>query len=339
MEKERLHYIDFMKGLCIMFVAMVHLDDHMFAVMGSNLDHTLQCFRIPMYYFISGIFFKTYDSASDFTRKKINNIFIPMVFFFTLAYIYKYIFHLLFPGIHYYGEYTDRFLIEPFVQREWYCNVPLWFLLSLLETNLIFYLINRIIKNDWLQIIVVLALGAAGWWMSTTHVRLPMFPDTALVGLPYFAFGTFMRKRGVLNKSKYDKWGPLVLLIVLTGFYFIAPEINILQQHLPNYFLLYTLPPVAISALLWASKNIKYCPIICYLGRYSLIVLGTHVIMIAPILITLQVYIFKSNDVWISFLAYGILMTLELGVVWIFKRLFPRFTAQKEFFKKGWKLT
>ena len=50
MPKERIAYIDFMKGLCIMLIALGHVDDKIFDMVLPNLNFALKSFRIPMYF-------------------------------------------------------------------------------------------------------------------------------------------------------------------------------------------------------------------------------------------------------------------------------------------------
>ena len=40
-DKPRIHYIDFMKGLCILFIVVSHTDSTIFALLCKNLNLTL----------------------------------------------------------------------------------------------------------------------------------------------------------------------------------------------------------------------------------------------------------------------------------------------------------
>ena len=77
MSRQRIPFIDFMKCMCIMLIVMYHIDHDFFNRILPNLNNALQAFRLPMYYFISGIFFKRYGGFADFTRRKVNNILVP----------------------------------------------------------------------------------------------------------------------------------------------------------------------------------------------------------------------------------------------------------------------
>ena len=80
-KKQRIEYIDFMKGLCILLIVGRHVLPELY----GDFDSMLTSFRVPMYYFLSGLFFKTYSGFPDFARRKVNNILVPFVFFYLLA--------------------------------------------------------------------------------------------------------------------------------------------------------------------------------------------------------------------------------------------------------------
>ena len=81
MEKQRIEYIDLAKGLCISLVVLYHI--HCFE---TTTETALQFFRMPLYYFLSGIFFKEYGGLAIFSIKKVNKLIIPFLFFFLVAY-------------------------------------------------------------------------------------------------------------------------------------------------------------------------------------------------------------------------------------------------------------
>ena len=88
---------------------------------------------------------------------------------------------------------------------------------------------------------------------------------------------------------------------------------------------------VAISSLFWFCKNLPHIPIITHIGRYSLIVLGTHSIILGPI----RSVVFKL--IGESYASYWVVLTVviaaELIIIPIMITLFPKFTAQEELIK------
>ena len=78
--KQRIQYIDLAKGFCILLVVASHI----LAFYRTQLpyDSVLKCFRMPLYFFLSGVFFKQYENFGGFVKRKINKLLIPFLFFY-----------------------------------------------------------------------------------------------------------------------------------------------------------------------------------------------------------------------------------------------------------------
>ena len=112
MASKRIDYFDLMKGVCIILVVLHHC--HLF---GTDW---LRCVRMPLYFMLSGMFFKRYSGFADFVTRKFNKLVIPCVTFFVLS--------------------------ELIFQRT---NVPLWFLASLFLS----YIVNpqKVVLREHIQ--------------------------------------------------------------------------------------------------------------------------------------------------------------------------------------------
>ncbi|MBQ9820634.1 MAG: acyltransferase [Muribaculaceae bacterium] len=338
-QPQRIAYIDFMKCLCIMLIVMYHIDHEFFNYLAPNLNNALQAFRLPMYYFISGIFFKLYGGFADFTRRKVNNILVPFVFFVVLAFGLRLV---EFGARYLIGaqpiDINPSILIEPFYMRSWLLTSPLWFLLSLFWVNIIFYALQRLIKPLWGLLLATVAISAVGYWLGTHKVELPLMLDTSMVALPYFVLGWGMKRLGVLEPSRYDKWGVLVLAAVALPIYYLSDYMNLHLQVLPAYWKLYVLPFVAILSLFWACKPLPRIPVLCHYGRYSLIILGTHMVLFLPIRSWFILRGGMEPGIGLTLIVFALTMLVLWPVIWLLKTYAPRFTAQEPFFKPGWKL-
>jgi len=339
MARERIAYIDFMKCLCIMLIVLNHIDSSFFNALLPNLNDALQAFRLPMYYFISGIFFKLYDGFGDFTRRKVNNILVPFVFFIVLSYLLRCVECAVrvAAGVHAIGI-NPVSLVEPFYLRYWTETTPLWFLLSLFWVNILFYSLHKLIKNVWGLLLATVLISLVGYYMGVKELQLPFMFDTALVALPYFVLGWGVNRLGALAPSRWDKWGILVLVVVAVPIYLLSDFMNLHRQVLPAYWKLYVLPFVAILALFWACKPLPYIPVFCHYGRYSLIILGTHPIFFLRIREFCIVRLGMEQGIVLSLIIFALTMLLEWPMIWLLKTYLPRFTAQKPFFKSGWKI-
>ena len=339
MPRERIAYIDFMKCLCIMLIVMYHINHDFFDALYPGLNNALQAFRLPMYYFISGIFFKLYAGYGDFTRRKVNNILVPFVFFVTLAYLVsllEYAVRLLVGADPI--DVSPIALVQPFYLRYWTVTTPLWFLLSLFWVNVIFYALQRWIRPVWGVLLATLVLSVIGYMLGINKIQLPLMLDTSLVALPYFVLGWGMNRLGALKSSRWDRWGLLALLLAAVPVYWLSDFTNLHFQILPTYWKLYVLPFVAILALFWACKSLPRIPVLCTYGRYSLIILGTHPLIFHPIRSFCILRLGMEPSVTLTIIVFVLTMILEWPVIWLLKTYAPRFTAQAPFFKPGWRI-
>lgn len=72
--KKRIEWIDSAKGVCICLVVLHHIlasyGLYSKGVVSSHIYYSLQSFRIPLYFVLSGLFFKSYGGILLFIIKK-----------------------------------------------------------------------------------------------------------------------------------------------------------------------------------------------------------------------------------------------------------------------------
>lgn len=340
MAQQRIAYIDFMKCLCIMLIVMYHIDHEFFNYFAPNLNNALQAFRLPMYYFISGIFFKLYEGFADFTRRKVNNILVPFVFFVVLAFGVR-----CFEALVRFAvgaepiDVSPLRLVEPFYMRQWEMTGPLWFLLSLFWVNVIFYALQRYIKPVWGLIAATVVLSLVGYGLAYNKIQLPLMLDTSLVALPFFVLGWSMKRVKPLPVTPgWVLFRILLLGIAAFPIYRLSEFMNLHYQILPAYWKLYLLPFFAILVLYLACMSLPRIPVLCHYGRYSLIILGTHPLIFIPIRMICILRFGMQPGISLTLIVFILTMLVEWPVIWLLKTYAPRFTAQLPFFKEGWKL-
>ena len=331
--RERLGYIDFMKGFCILIIVAFHINNEIYP---HKLNLMLQSFRIPLYYFLSGLFFKQYSGFVEFFRRKFNNIIVPYFFFMLLTCSIHCVLTLG-VGVKWMGEWTWWSLLDPFMCRYYHYNTPLWFLISLFEVNIVYYLLQNICPKRSGRYALMFLMAFVAWYFRKTPVfNGCLYLDTVFMAMPYFVLGNEIKSLGLLKKNKrFDKWGYAVIVPVCVMLYFCSSKINLLIQSVPQFYKLYTVPFVAILTLFWFSKNLPKVPIVNYIGRYSIVVLGTHIVLIklvkqALVFVMVQHLGLPGVNEWLIFAA---VVLCELAVIPLMIRLFPKFTAQKELIK------
>lgn len=200
MEKQRIEFIDLTKGLCISLVVLFHI--HCFE---TTTETALRFFRMPLYYFLSGIFFREYAGLLSFSVKKINKLIIPYLFFFLVAYLAGIVCHFL----HFYekGIIEEPFhwnmIFDIFTKLSQGENIgynsPIWFLISLFEVNILFYILRIGIKNDHILLLTAFLIGILSILAGLD--KLPYFIDRSLIAFPFFAVGYYCRNLILTTKE------------------------------------------------------------------------------------------------------------------------------------------
>lgn len=332
--KERIEYIDLAKGFCILLVVW----GHSMGPLGNPdyfLRDAMSMFRMPLYFFLSGLFFKTYEGFTGFVKRKVNKLVIPFLFW-----------HVLFV------------LSVPFVSKttvfDWSLlwtfalpggdphNTSLWFLCCLFLQNIIFYLlisICRPISTRWIKImtisLLVVIAGCFGFYCSIHNLHYPLKFETVLSAMPFFAIGYVCgQNKKWLRENRFDKWNIIGSLVCLLATVLISKGevVYRFNSHCQDNILeLYGGGLLGIMFILLLSKKVGYIPIISYLGRYSIMILVTHL----PVVWWVSYFISRMGCHWLmtACISTTVVSLSYLALIPLFKRYLPYVTAQKEVIK------
>lgn len=301
--KKRIAYMDLAKGVCILLVLWFHLKS--LYNIHSYADIYLNAVRMPLYFFLSGYFFKTYESFFVFVRRKIQNLLIPFIFFYTLTSVLLPIALHKFLGFSF-NTGQDWQLVYAFLTYKDFPNIPLWFLWGLFILNVSFYALLRLTRHDIVLglfcLIIGLALGYA--W------ELPASLNNTFRGLPFFYMGYIFYQYDLLNRTNSKYTIPIILFvfIALGQTYSTSIPIGIL------------LSATGVTLLILICKIIGHLPFVSYVGRYSIILLLTH----EPIIRLLSMLHIDS-----PILAYIMLTLSYIGIIPFMRKYLPHVTAQK----------
>lgn len=333
--KVRYEFVDIMKGFCILLVVASHIN-----VPGLS-EYSLSYFRIPLYYMLSGLFFSQYDNFKTFLTKKTNNLIIPYFFFSTFTYVIIFIFMIKNNNFNYYSIYEKTRPLH---------NAPIWFLLSLFSTSLFFYTIS-FIKNRHFKFILALSISWIGYSLGKYSIHLPLFIDTSLSALFFYQFGSYLNTSGILNDSK-KLWAKFILctalFLIISHLLMPAKDLELVLNIIPFSFLYYIFAgAIGTLSILYLSKIIDRSTItpvkhvirpIKYLGKYSIIILGTHWIYMKFLAFYITPHIkaqLDGKDLWIFF---AIMLLLSFPTIYLMKTYLPWFCAQKPLIKINKKL-
>lgn len=332
MTKQRIEWIDTAKGMCIILVVAYHTLIHThadFLISNTNIDGFLSTFRMPLYFTLSGLFFKKYSSFFDFLIKKCNKLIIPFIFFYIFGSI---IIPILFQLLHFnlYATLPLKDLLSDCLFN--HCrsiNGPLWFLPCLFMSNLLYYFINTISKKTSWIICIALLFGITGLYLSYIKYELPLCISTSFTAIPYFCFGNIIYKYGLLNKRLLStNYTILISLIIFSILYIYSGETVFSENKYSKPHNLYILSITGVSCILLLSQKIGKAEVISYLGRYSIIVLCTHLFFVR-----LFYHIFIGYNFRVSIL-FTICMILTFTtciiIIPLLKKYLPWFVAQKD---------
>ena len=334
----RIEWMDTAKGICITLVVFNHIliyhgfhdyrpDFFMF------FNDFMSSFRMPLYFFLSGVFFKSYGGGFFFVKKKVNKILIPFAFWYIVSI-------LLTPVTDDIGEWrycdfcTNKYVVLNFYFSD--CqgvNGPLWFLLCLFEVNVIFCLLQMSIKKRSMLYLASFMTGVLGLLLSYFSINLHASLDTALTCLPFFVFGYMVKNdTNILISSTHDR--QLLLLSLLFGIIcfllsdYAAFYSNSFSQQ--SYFTIYPCGFLGTLMILFIAKNVGIARLITYFGRYSIIILCTHFLILKIINCFL---LGQIHGVLLKILAsFIVVMTIEYAIIPILKKYMPYVTAQKDLF-------
>ncbi|MBR3027489.1 MAG: acyltransferase [Bacteroidales bacterium] len=333
--KPRIEYIDLAKGFCIILVVLRHLSNYY----TYELPYPVffKAFRMPLYFFLSGCFFKAYEGFGGFTKRKINKLLIPFLFFYILTSIivpYIQVFHLKLKT-----SYLHRDEIFTAILNESYPNQPIWFLVCLFEIGIIFYFIYSIaqrFKNytNWIICLGSLSIGIIGLTLGIYRIELPATIDTAFSAMPFYVAGYMcFRKTDILKPNKYDKYLPILIVLAFAFvFIFCHRKIHFLHNTFTIHSALVVYPCGLLGTygIIMLAKLLKKLPLISYFGRYSIIILVTH-IEVLNIFAAVLKYSGLNLSVGYTYLLNFILMMLSYLLIIPFMRKFmPHVTAQKD---------
>ena len=183
-------------------------------------------------------------------------------------------------------------------------------------------------------ICILFIIGIIGFFMGRNNVNIQIFIDTSMTVLPFFAIGYIFRKyTHILEPNKWDKYW-ILFVLMSGGITYLLSGGNLM--YIENKF---DVHPIAVYVsgitgtlcVLFISKAIVKIPFISYIGRYSIMLLVTHLLLLAVVSLIIN-KIISNHDraywctVCITLASYSIIIPLM-------KRFLPFVTAQKDLFK------
>jgi len=289
MEK-RIGYIDIAKGLGILVIVLAHND---LAGYHPTLHKFIYAFHIPLFFFLSGMFFRPERTFGETFKRRFNTLMKPYLFTLFMIYLGEATF-----GNMSFENIAGRIAKSLYATGHYIDWVQLWFIPHLFAVSIFAWIAWRVlfgrIKWDWLRWLSLFVMLAVGVWI------MPYFwPFTApvvgmeLYGLPFsldlvLASGFFFLLGYEVNQKPLEKFfaSPLVLAgtfgLLLACVLFLPPEIDFNTRTYPSLIVNTVESLLGIAMVLSLSRNLekwseKTANVFRYFGRISLVILIFHV--------------------------------------------------------------
>lgn len=303
--------MDIAKGLGIFCVIWGH----------SSMEighYMVYMFHMPLFIFISGYFYKT-KRVGDLIKTKARSLLIPYFAFFTINTI------------------IDWFLFDDFSHQQ--INIfkpsgsagPLWFLLCLFSTCILYQVINKITSKYIGAVCLIITI--IGWLLSQCNFRLILFLDSTLSMLLYYHFGKSYSKFTIQQESIKKL---LFFMLVFIGCYFICTKVkhlyinDIYSNSIMNNFMMYIISAISgiyliiITSKLIAEKISIISDLFAYIGKWSIYIFAFHLALLKII----ESY-FNSINFALNIILIAIYIIICLIAGNILSYLFPKIFCNK----------
>ena len=334
--KNRIEFIDLAKGICISLVVLLHV----FGDLSGTPVKIMNLFRMPLYFVLSGLFFKTYDVFFTFLKKKINKLIIPFAFTF---------FFIIIPTSWFLatkmGNNVHQFNIMWGGEGKLNLGIDgaAWFLVCLFFMNVFFYFIFYVSRKNVLLLIFFSGIcGLVGYALNVYNFYLPMWTDSALTAIPFFMIGYLLKQKTNILNSNYSSKDSFVFglsfFVLMCVYMFDEWEGESLILYSNNIYdisimSLYVGGISGTLCVLMLSKYLNYISFLSYIGRYSIVVLLTHLLylfLIRNILYQLEI---TQESITLNSFVFLFIMILEIPTIYFCVKNMPYCFAQKDLLK------
>ncbi len=293
--KERLNYLDVSKGIGILLVVLAHIYAFNSEINRELLVTWIYSFHMPLFFIISGMLLK-YKNENDVKKviiSRIKGLLISYLFFSLLSIIVKIIIN----------GFDKNMVIWDLIYSATGIGIDaLWFLPALFIGEILFVLINKIIKNNYVKVLLIVFLFIGSTFISKENGLILLLISRGLIVLGFITIGYLWFE--LINNKDIS----ISILTILFIIQLITSRLNgfvDLNNLLFNNQLLYIFNSILGSFIVIELCKLIKSNILIYLGKNSLIIMAIHLNLI---------YLFRK---YIALDLYGYITGLILLIILI----------------------
>lgn len=265
-EKKRLDYLDVLKGILIIFVVYQHVfwligsnihlsEDNLYSVTSNFSKYIFLSFYMPAFFIVTGFCSKFDGDFVPFLKKNVLSI--------------------LWPSL------ALGFGVE-------------WFIAAMFGGRIAYWFLNKYIKTDWVQSLILLAVGFVGILLVSFGFSVHFwYIPHILIMCFYLAVGVLFKR---FEEIKVVYPTAALIFISLVGFcFFCNIDIPFVVSNVyvtPENYLLNVALSISGTITLWGiCKLINKNRVLSFWGRNSLVIYLVHISILSFIIPFLKTYI------------------------------------------------
>lgn len=280
--KERVKWVDLLKGVSILGVIFVHAPGCPEWWTANHVN--------TIFFFLSGFFFKP-RAFADFVKRNTYTLLIPFLIFFLLSYPFRICVELW--DYRSLGAITWTMVFDVFkvVARTdyLYSNVPLWFILCLFWVQLFYWFICKL--PVWAKTVVLLAIWI--FWDFIYAIPSPFMINNALCWTLYFGIGNLAA--GTIFRLVKDRRNSLFIIIAGIAVMFLIDYFFENRMSINAFYIVWCFVLVAVASLFEKVPGTKWLE---FFGVNTLAILCMHIIILVPISRVQYKLLQYSDGVW-----------------------------------------
>ena len=293
--RKRYYFFDFLRGLAILAVIVIHIGDNFYVDKSGNqifiiFVNNIARFAVPFFFISSGILLLGDKNLFSFYLKKTLRIFLP---FFLITSIV---------GVYYQIDFLK--ILHGFIAGS--ASVPYYFMAILLQLYILYPFLKKYSRKKYfLHVTFLITIASLFLPQTWLLYGIPLFPKYLFL----FAYGMsqsdrFLSDKFVLSLRERIFWISILLYYVASFVYF--------QAYLYNSRVFYAVALINIF-FFYRDKLNKFFiyPLICYLGRNSLWIYLIHFFIIQAIYPFTKTW---SSNFYLQY-AYFSLLGIPLSVL------------------------
>lgn len=276
-QKQRVEFVDIAKGIAIVAMVMGH------TYRGGDLKLFIYAFHIPLFFFISGLFFNPhkFESVKAFFLHKAKTLLLPYVTFYLISYLYwafverhmranSLAVNVFTPIVGlFYGTDYKEYMVP---------NGALWFLTCLFSAETLLYILCNIFRKQLYQVLCVLVFAVIGYVISiVSFPKLPLSINASFFAI-FFIYLGYMLKDTLKFISQLNRFllffiGVVLLIImkVMANFNGMI-DMDYCKYHNPVIFVFAAM--LGIYGMMLLCKFFNKSSLLSFLGANTLIILG-----------------------------------------------------------------